>query len=252
MPDPRLNARGLYYPADALLYDRDDDVVLVAASGSEGGLGKITTIPASGNLIIRADCDDRAVACVDWQVKIDKAWTYQLFRARRNVTAGTLTLADATGVDDEDTFVLNGETWTCEATEVEATPATRQYYIGADNAAAAVNLTALLNDADYGLPGCTAQVQAVDATDVISVRATTAPVLQFGQGTSAANEIAWAETTLANLVAQAAVSASQALNNTTDGTTIRQAVEGWPYAYLVLTNGDGAAAATPVVRLVRY
>lgn len=252
MPDPLPNMRGLFYPSDAPLYDRDHDIVIAAAAGSYGGLGKIGTVPAAATIYIRADLDDRSVAKMHWQVQCDKAWKYQLFLAHANATGGTITFADATAVDDEDNFIFNGETYTCEATEAEATPATRQYFIGASNAAAAANLAALLIDDDYGCPGITTRVNAVDATDVITVKATTAPLLQFAQGTSAADEIAWAETTLAQLVPQGAQSAEQAANDTTGGDLVAQDIYGWPFAYIALTNADGADAATFVVRSITY
>ncbi len=252
MPDPLPNMRGLFYPPDTPLYDRDHDLVLAAAAGSYGGLGKIGTVAVGGTRYIRADLNDRSVDKLHWQVQCDKAWKYQLFLAHANVTAGTITFTDATAVDDEDNFVLNGETFTCESTEVEATPASRQFYIGASNAAAAANLATLLTDADYGVPGITTRVNAVDATDVITVTATTAPLLQFAQGTSAADEVSWAETTLSGLVPQGAQSAEQAANSTTGGDLVAQDVYGWPYAYIGITNADGADAATFVVRSISY
>jgi hypothetical protein len=246
------NLRGRFYPADTPLYDRDDDKILVAASGSYGGLGKIGTIAASGTLIVRCDCSDRAVSMLDWQVKIDKAWTAQLYRARANVTRATLTLADATVVDDGDTFILNGKTFTAEATEGDADPAAGKFWTGASNAAAAVNLCALINDETNGVPGVSAQVWPSGATDVIQLTTTTAPVIQFAQGTSDANEIAFADTTLTKLVKHGAPYSGLAANSTTDGETILQYLDGWPQAYLIITNGDGAQAATPVVRVTRY
>lgn len=252
MPNPKHNLFGAYYPPDTALYDSSEDKVIAAASGSYGGLGKIGTVAAAATLYIRADLNTRAVAKMHWQVQCDKAWKYQLFLAHANVTGATITFADAAAVDDEDNFVLNGETFTCESTEVEATAASRQYYIGASNAAACANCATLLTDDDYGVPGITTRVNAVGATDVITIEATTAPLLQFAQGTSAASEIAWAETTLAHLVPVAAQSAEQAANSTTDGELVAQDVYGWPYAYIALTNNDGADAATFVVKLITY
>jgi hypothetical protein len=252
MPDAQPNMRGLYYPADMPLYDREHDVILAAAAGSDGGLGKIGTVPVAGTIYIRADLDDRSVAKLHWQIQCDKAWKYRLFLAHRNVTKATITLADATAVDDGDTCVLNGETYTAESTEEDADAATRTFWTGATNAACAANLAAQLLDADYGCPGITARVNAVDATDVITIEATTAPLLQFAQGGSDADEIAWAETTLAQLVPQGAQSAQQAANSTTGGSLVEQDIYGWPYAYIALSNDDGAAAATFVARLITY
>ncbi|MFA6252639.1 MAG: hypothetical protein WCX74_04560 [Candidatus Paceibacterota bacterium] len=252
MPNPKHNLFGAYYPPDTPLYDFSEDKLIAAAAESYGGLGKIGTVAVAGTLYIRADLNTRSVAKMHWQVQCDKAWKYQLFLAHANVTGGTLTFADATAVDDEDSFALNGETFTCESTEEEATPATRQYFIGASNAAACANCATLLTDADYGVPGITTRVNAVAATDVITIEATTAPLLQFAQGTSASNEVAWAETTLAHLVPVGAQSAQQAANSTTDGSLVAQDIYGWPYAYIALSNDDGAAAATFVVRTICY
>jgi len=250
MPNPKHNLFGAYYPPDTPLYDFSEDKLVAAAAESYGGLGKIGTVAVAGTLYIRADLNTRSVAKMHWQVQCDKAWKYQLFLAHANVTGGTLTFADAYAVDNTDTCVLNGLTFTCVTSG--ATTADREYNLGADNAATAVNLAALLTNATYGVPGITTRVNAVAATDVITIEATTAPLLQFAQGGSAADEVAWAETTLAHLVPVAAQSAQQAANSTTDGSLIAQDIYGWPYAYIAVSNDDGAAAATFVVKTICY
>jgi len=53
-------------------------------------------------------------------------------------------------------------------------------------------------------------------------------------------------------VPQGAQSAQQAANSTTGGDLVAQDVYGWPYAYIGLSNDDGAAAATFVVRNISY
>lgn len=231
---------------------QNSETVVAAASGSTAGLGKISTIPASGVNYFRIDCD-RNVQKVDWQVQCNKSHSVQLYRARTNVTGGTITFTDATAVDDEDTFMLNGLTFTAEATEVEATPASRQFYL-ASQAGGAAALAVLLADATYGVPGIGAiTVTAPATTDVLTIAAGSAPVYQFNQtaGSDAA-EIAWAETTLSGLVAHGAAVTGVALNSTTAGTFYEQWCDGWPYCYLGLTNGDGGAAATVVVKATRY
>jgi hypothetical protein len=226
--------------------------VLAAATGSTDGLGKIAAEPAAGILYVRFDCAPNTYA-VEWCVQANKAHAVQTYRAMSNVLGGTITLADATVVDDEDTCVLNGLTLTAEATEGDVAAADREFWTGANNAAAAVNLAALINNATYGIPGVTASTPVADgATDVITIAATTAPVLQFGQGASDAAEIAWASTTLASLIKDGAAVTGVAANHTTAGTLYRQVVYGWPYAYLAVTNSDGADAATIVVKATGY
>ena len=226
-------------------------VTLAAATGSTGGLGKITTEPAAGILYVRMDCAPNTHS-VEWVIECNKAHAVQFYRAESNVLGGTITLADAHTVGDEDTCVLNGLTYTAEATEEDAVASERKFWTGANNAAAAANLAALLTNATYGVPGITASVAAVDATDVITIAATTATTLQFGQGTSASNEIAWANTTLASLVKDGTATSSIADNSSTAGTLYRQVVYGWPYAYAAITNSDGADAATIIVKATAY
>jgi hypothetical protein len=207
------------------------------------------TLAISGILYLRCDCDmhSPATSAVDWRVKADKASTMLFYKSRVNATSGTLVLTDATAVDDGDTFVLNGLTFTAEATEGDATAATRKYWMGANNGIAAVNLTALLNDPVYGVPGVTFSVVAGSGIDTITAQATTAPYLQFGQGTSAANEVAWTDTTLTNLARDAAVTQVTGAATTGLGTIYRQMADGYPYCYLGYTSTDGAATTALTV-----
>lgn len=245
MADQQKNMRGRYYPADTPLYDRDEDIILAAASG---GLATIGSLAVNEVLYVVADCTDRAVSALEFDVKIDRVWAYRLYRAReRNPLKATITLADATIVDAEDTFVLNGVTWTAKAADPVA--ADHEYLVGASNAATAANLAAALAG-DYG-PGATARVAAVSATDVITLEGTTAPCLQFAQGASDAAEIAWADLTLTRLVPLAAAVADKPVTNTMDGETIAVANAGWPYAVIAITNGAVGVAATRV-GVIRY
>lgn len=231
---------------------QNSEIVLADASASVHGLGKITTLAASATNYIRLNCD-RNVSKVDWQVKANKKHTVQLYRARANVLGGTITLTDATAVDDGDTFIFNGETYTAEATESDALTASRKFWTGANNAAAAANLAALISHATYGVPGIgVVSVAAVDATDVITIAPGSATVYQFNQGTSAANEIAWAETSLASLVKHGAAYTGLADNSTTAGTTYEQWQDGWDYSYLAITNNDAADAMTYTIKATRY
>lgn len=130
------------------------ELVLAAATGSTGGAGKIGTVAASGSLIVR--CPNAAMSYghadrVLWRCKSDQAYSLDFYRARSIVNAATLTLAAATRVDDTDTFVLNGLTYTAESTAGDAAWASRKWLCGgADESADALQLTALLN-ADYAV-----------------------------------------------------------------------------------------------------
>ena len=230
---------------------QNSEKVVAAASGSDAGLGKITTLVAAATDYIRLDCD-RHVAKVDWAVKADKAHTITLYRARTNVLGATITLTDATAVDDADTFILNGLTFTAETTEGDASAAARKWY-HPSQAVGAANLAALLADTTYGVPGIGAiTVTAPSTTDVLTIAAGRAPVYQFNQGASDANEVAWAQTTLASLVKHGAAVSGIAANSTTAGTFYEQWCDGWPYCYLGITNNDGSNAMTYSVSATRY
>ena len=125
--------------------------VLAAASGSDGGLGKIGTIPIGGVMYVRCDVAPNT-ALVKWTVQGNKAHAVQAYHAHTKVEAYTITLADATAVDDTDTFELNGLTFTAETTEGDASAAARKWY-HPDQPVGAANLAALLADATYGVPG---------------------------------------------------------------------------------------------------
>lgn len=224
---------------------------VVAASGSESGLGKITTLVAAGVNYIRLDLD-RNVAKVDWIVKHNKAATVQKYLAEANVTGGYITLTDDTAVDDEDNFLFNGETYIAEATEAQVVLANREW-LHAAQATGAAALAVLLAHGTYGVPGIgSIAVTAPTTTDVLTIAAGRAPIYQFNQGTSAANEIAWVETTLAGLTKDGAAVTGLADNSTTAGTRFEQYTDGAPYAYLGITNNDASNAMTYSVDAIRY
>lgn len=225
----------------------ETEVILADATASTGGLGKIGTIPATtGTLLVMCDNTDHA-AQIDWRIKSDKQYSVQFYRSRTIPTA-TITFADATAVDDGDTFVLNGLTFTAESTEGDASAAARKYWTGANNAAAAVNCAALLSNTTYGILGASAAAAAVSATDVITITPTTATVLQFAQGTSDANEVAWADTRIASLTKEpSGLYAAVAANSTTsNGDLFTQWIDGWDYAWAYISNGTGDAQTVTV------
>lgn len=222
-------------------------------AGALSTTGRIGTVAAGATIIVAMSCDDFPVTKVDWAIDCDKSWSYQLGRANNNPLTATITLTDATAVDDGDTFVLNGLTFTAESTEGDALAANRKYYIPSQ-ALAAANLAALLLDETYGVPGlATAAVTAPGSTDVITLACDDATVLQFGQGTSAANEIAWAETSKLNIDMQSALITGKTTTAAWAAEVIPDHyIDGWGWACILLTNNDGANAATFEVRGTRY
>lgn len=230
---------------------QNSEMTLVAASGSDAGLGKITTLVAAATDYIRLDCD-RHVAKVDWQVKADKAHTVTLYRARTNVIGGTITMTDATAVDDTDTFILNGLTFTAETTEGDASAAARKWY-HPSQAVGAANLAVLLAHPTYGVPGIgTITVTAPTTTDVLTIAGGRAPIYQFNKGTGDVAELTLANTSLASLVKHGSAVTGIADNSTTAGTFYEQWCDGWPYCYLGITNNDGSNAMTYSVKATRY
>lgn len=222
-------------------------------AGASSTYGKIGTVPAAGSINVYLDCSSYAVERVDWVILSDKAFTAQTLRSTSHPLSATLTLSDATPVDDGDTFILAGLTFSCETTEGDASASARKWYHPSQEVGAQ-NLAALLQHATYGVPGITASAAPVAATDVITILpALTSPAtcLQFAQGTSDANEIAFATTSLLNCYDKDGAVAKSANSTNYKGSTIEQYVDGWEYAVLKLTNTD-VAAATVEVRAVRY
>jgi hypothetical protein len=222
----------------------------VNVAGAASTTGLIGTVANAAKIYVACDCSDFPVNYIDWVIDSDQQFTYQFYRANSNVLSATITLTDDTAVDNGDTFVLNGLTFTAKTSGAVA--ADHEYNLGANNAAAAVNLAALLVSAN-GVPGLSgATITSPTTTDVITLACDEATTLQFGQGTSASNEIAYADTTLASLYTKDAVSSNTAATTTTAGLVIPQTMNGWKWGYVCLTNTSGSAAATFVVNTVRY
>lgn len=221
--------------------------------GTGSTYGKASgTVANAAKLYIALDCTDVPISEVDWAITSDQQYTYRLFRSHQNELSGTLTFADDTAVEGDDTFVLNGLTYTFK--EGANVVASRYIGLGANNAAAAVNTAAMLLNATYGVPGLlTASITSPSTTDVITLSCDDATALQFGQGTSAANEVAWSDTTLTGLWADGAVSSNVAATTGTRGNIVHQtSVDGWEWCFLQLTNTSGSAAATFEVRAIRH
>ncbi len=173
------------------------EAVLAAAADSAGGLGKIGTVVNTGTIYVR-----QAVSPgqdIEWRVQSDQKYTVQKYKARTNVTGGTITLAAATRVDDEDTFVLQGLTNTAEATAESVSYATRLWKCGgADEDADAAALAALLN-ADYAVVTAGTSVAATDklvittdecAHTIVAAAAADYPAGKYGLSSTQATELA--------------------------------------------------------------
>ena len=209
-------------------------------AGAASTTGKIDAVAASAPaVIIGVDCSDFPVEAIDWAIAFDNSWSYQYARSNGNALSATITFTDATAVDADDTFVLNGVTWTAKTSGAVA--ASHEYNLGADNAAASVALAAALSGA-YG-PGVTATSAPVAATDVITITATTATVLQFAQGTSASNEIAWVETSKLGLDFQGAQVTGKTTTAAWHAETLpSHYIDGWGWGYIIITNDEASTA----------
>ena len=217
----------------------------VVLAGAASVLGLIGTVAAAATLLVRCPCPTVAPAAehIDWRVSCNKAHTLQFYKARSVVNAATITVADATPLDNNDTLILNGLTFT--AKDAGTTLASRYFNSGGgDEIATATAICACINDATYGVPGV---VAASAGTRVIALTCTTATTLQFAQGTSDANEATFVSTTLLALSQDGAAISGLADNSTTTGRIWPQQADGYPQCYVGLTNNDGAAAATVVV-----
>jgi hypothetical protein len=224
-----------------------DLLTIAAATGSDGGLGKIGTLPStSGTFLAHVRCGD-TIEKIEWILKSDNAGTYQLYRGLGIVDRVTLTLAS---IVDGETLIVNGLTFIAEDTEDDALASARKFYTGgADDTADAVALAALINNASYGVPGVVA-TSALGVVTLVPRAETGAYVIQAVTGT-AAGRCAVATTSLATLVKQSAAAVVSAADTVGSGYTIEQTVNGWPYAYIAITNTDGDAA-TVSLKVARY
>jgi hypothetical protein len=216
--------------------------------GPEKVLINNLTMDASKVVFVRADCNKNTpgTSVVDWRVKSNKASTILAYKSRLNRLSATITLDDAADVDDGNTFKLNGLTFTAESTAGDVSAAARKYLITGTAAEDVVSLTAMLNDATYGVPGLAFTAAAL-VISMVPVAApglpNGAPTILFQQGTSDVAEIAFANTTLTNLMKDNSfTSVTGADNSTTNGTLYQQYADGYPYCYLGYT--DTSAAET--------
>lgn len=222
-----------------------DILTLAAATGSDGGLGKIGTVPqTTGVLCVRLNAGPD-IEKVEWLLQVDRNCTLQCYRSLTIVDVQTLTLAS---LADTETLFVNGLTLTGESTEADALASARKFHVGGDDTADAAALAALINDSSYGVPG----VQASSALGVVTLTPKGhfgAPTIHAVTGT-AAGHCAVASGTVANLARDGAAVSHTAV--TTDGgVLVAQETKGWPYAYFVLS-APAAGAATVVLKAARY
>lgn len=169
--------------------------VLAAAADSVGGLGKIGTIVNGASIYVRQAVNPGED--IEWRVKSDTTHTVQLYKARTKVTGGTITLADATQIDNGETFILNG--LTNEANATAAAFATRKWKSGGATAAADAAKLAELLSADYAVVTAGTSVAATDkliittdeGTFTITAAATADyPGSKYGLSSNVATELA--------------------------------------------------------------
>ncbi|MCK9358166.1 MAG: hypothetical protein M0R22_13650, partial [Dehalococcoidia bacterium] len=139
--------------------------VLVNATAVEGAVGNVVTVAIAGTIYVRADASDAAYSLANWRVKSDNIHDVQLYKARSDVSTGTITLADGADVDTGETFLLNGATITAEDTAASAAFASRKWYSGgADATAEAAELVKLIN-ADWAIT-CDGSITAADTVTI--------------------------------------------------------------------------------------
>lgn len=105
----------------------ETESLLAAASGSEGGLGRIGQVPQSGTLIVRCDCSDDGVRDLWWRVSSSRTYSYQFALAREKAGPVTLTCSS---LADEETLTINGQTLTAEDTEASALYSANLFWTG--------------------------------------------------------------------------------------------------------------------------
>ena len=135
------------------------EIVPAKATGSTGGLGKITTMVQNVPDYVRVDTRAVPYGYVDWRIQCSKQHDVQLYKARSIVDNVTLTLSDFT---EADTLVINGLTYTGESTANTADYASRKASTaGASDTLDATALAAVIN-ADYAVATAGTSVAATD------------------------------------------------------------------------------------------
>ena len=224
------------------------ELVLAAASGSAGGLGKIGTIPAtSGVLIVRLDClGPLGTSAVDWDIAFNQGGTATFYKSMTIAQTVAMTLSS---LADSETLIVNGLTFT--AKDAGTTLASRYFNTGgADATADASALVTVLNDATYGVPGVTA-TSAAGVVTLVPTPSNPAPVIQAVTGTAAGHCAVVSSSLLGMKKDTAVTQATLADTSTWGGSLYQQYADGWPYLYVYLANTTGSAA-TAVVKAVKH
>jgi hypothetical protein len=174
----------------------DDELVLAKGTGSTGGLGKIGTVPDDGWLYVRCDnTDGEACSAIDFRVQSTKKHDVQLYKARSIVDNVTITVDS---LADTETVLLNGLTYTAEATANTVNFASREFSVAGDNDEDAAALAAIIN-ADYAVVTAGTSVAATDklviTTDegehtIVAAAAANYPAGQYKLDATAATEAA--------------------------------------------------------------
>jgi hypothetical protein len=202
-------------------------LVLAAATGSTGGLGKITTIPIAGVLYVR--CPGTA-ARIKWIIKSDKAASVQAYVSPDIVQSVTLDVSGNTLANTHTVFV-GGLTFTAETnTNVRAS---RQFAIDGNGTADGVELAAAIN---YGTA---LTVTACDLLETIVVTSANGVDSKTYTG-AAAEAISDREFTRTN-AATAAASLTRCINADTAVTGVTAVNSDG--AEVALTNTQGTAVA---------
>lgn len=168
--------------------------VLAAGTGSTGGLGKIATVDNAAVIYVR--CAASGAGVVDWRIQANQKHDLQFYKARSIVDSVTLTLSSFT---DTNTVVINGLTYTGEATATDAAYASRKFSTaGGTDTLDAAALAAIIN-ADYAVVTAGTSVAATDkltiTTDVGAHTITAAatadyPGSKYGLSSTQATELA--------------------------------------------------------------
>lgn len=117
-------------------------------AGTTSTLGKIVSVTDTEDIYVaQAATAGRNIA---WRVQADQLHKVQLYKARSRVDSVTITLAEANRVDAARTFVLNGVTFTSNATLTSCLRSTHTWKQGgADADADCVELAAAINPGHY-------------------------------------------------------------------------------------------------------
>lgn len=115
----------------------------LVVAGAASVLGKIGTVPAAAQLLVRCDCSDKPYSAIDWRVKCDKAHALAFYRAHGIVNAVTVTVASLANTE---TGIINALTFTAVDAAASVDYTAHNFYTGgADATADAASLRKAIN-----------------------------------------------------------------------------------------------------------